>query len=150
MRNSVTSLVLILLAPFAVGCSSQAFSPTSPSAGGGTTTLTADQTAGTWTLVSIQPAGQTEQVVPGGASYALTLADGRASTKADCNRCGGNLAIGDQTLTIGPNLACTRAACPTMAFESAYVEILAGDSAARIDGNSLTLTSPRGMLRFRR
>ena len=95
--------------------------------------------------MSIQPAGQTEQSVPAGTSYALALADGRVSAKADCNVCGGNLVVGGQALTIGPLLACTRAACPTMAFENTYVAILAGDSAARIDGNSLTLTSSRGM-----
>ena len=88
--------------------------------------------------------------MPSGASYALTFADGRVSTKADCNTCGGSLTINDQTLTIGPLLACTRAACPTMAFENTYVGILAGDSAAQIDDNSLTLSSQRGVLRFRR
>ena len=98
----------------------------------------------------IQAAGQTEQSVPGGASYALALADGRASVRADCNTCGGTLVVASQTLTIGPLLACTRAACPTMAFENTYVAILAGDSAAQLDGNALTLTSSRGLLRFHR
>ena len=53
-------------------------------------------------------------------------------------------------MTVGPLLACTRAACPTMAFESAYLAILAGERTTRIDGNTLTLTSARGALRFRR
>ncbi len=151
MNYSVRSLVtLILVAAFAIGCSSNPVSPTSLSAGGGTTTLTTGQVAGTWTLLSIQPAGQTEQTVPAGASYQLALADGRVSTTADCNVCGGNLVVGDRTLTVGPVLACTRAACPTMAFENTYVAILAGDSVTRIDGNVLTLTSSRGALRFRR
>jgi heat shock protein HslJ len=53
-------------------------------------------------------------------------------------------------LTLGPALACTRAACSTMAFESAYLSVLAGDSQAVVDSNSLTLSSARGVLRFRK
>jgi hypothetical protein len=125
MRHFVTFFVApLLVTTFAAGCSSQSLSPSSPSAGGGATTLTADQIAGTWRLASIQPAGETEQVVPAGALYDLALTD--------------------------PLLACTRAACPTMAFESTYVGILAGESATRTDGSSLALSSPRGVLRFRR
>ncbi len=152
MHCSITSLVALALAStlLGAGCSSDVSSPTSPSATGGTTSLTADQTAGTWTLTSIEPTGQTAQTVPPGAFYELAIAEGRVSTKADCNTCAGNLVVSGQTVTIGPLLACTRAACPTMAFENTYVGILAGDSAARIDGNSLTLTSSRGVLRFRR
>ncbi len=130
---------MIALPTIAAGCSS----PSSPSAN-------ADRIAGTWTLQSITPAGNPEQTTPVGASYALTLTEDRASAKADCNLCAGNLVVGGQTLTIGPLLACTLAACPTMAFETTYVRLLAGDSTAQIDGNTLTLSSSRGVLRFRR
>jgi heat shock protein HslJ len=114
------------------------------------TTTAPDQVSGTWILAAIQPAGQAEVAVPGGASYELSLADGRVSTRADCNVCGGSFAVGSRTMTVGPLLACTRAACPTMAFENAYIAILAGESDMRIDGETLTLTSTRGALRFRR
>ena len=151
MRYTFKSLVgFLLVGSFATGCASSTVSPVSPSIAGGGTALTAGQVAGTWTLSSIQPAGETEQSVPTGAPYALVLADGHASTTADCNVCGGNLVLDGQTLTVGPLLACTRAACPTMAFENTYVAILAGASAARIDATSLTLTSSRGVLRFSR
>ena len=60
------------------------------------------------------------------------------------------MAIKGSTLSIGPALACTRAACPTMAYESQYEALLAGDSTAAIDANTLTLSSARGLLRFRR
>src|SRR5688572_16991817 len=132
-------LIMIVLPAIVAGCSS----PSSPGAN-------ADRIAGTWTLQSITPAGNPEQTTPAGASYALTLTEDRASAKADCNLCAGGLVVGDQTLTIGPLLACTLAACPTMAFENTYVRLLAGDSTAQIDGNTLTLTSSRGVLRFRR
>jgi heat shock protein HslJ len=158
MHHSLTSLVtLTLITLSAAGCANNVASPTSPSpnpgsspSGSAAATPSAEQVAGTWTVVSIQPAGQTVQTVPAGASYQLALADGRVSTKVDCNVCGGSLAVGDQTITVGPALACTRAACPTMAFENAYVTILAGDSVARIDNDVLTLTSSRGAIRFRR
>lgn len=151
MRYSYTSLVaLIVVALSTVRCSSDDSNPAGPSAGGGSTTITAEQIAGGWTLSSIQPAGEAEQIVPAGASYTMTIADGRLSTRADCNVCNGIVVAAGETVTIGPLLACTLAACPTMAFENRYTGILAGDSTARIDGDSLVLTSPRGVLRFHR
>ena len=54
------------------------------------------------------------------------------------------------TIVAGPALACTRAACPTMTFESAYTALLSGDSTTAISGNSLTLSSARGVLTFTR
>jgi heat shock protein HslJ len=112
--------------------------------------LTSDQLNGRWVLSSVQPAGQTAQIAPAGVSYDLTFADGRASVHADCNLCSGALTVSGQTLTIGPALACTRAACPTMAFESLYESILGGASDAAISGSVLTLSSTRGVLRFTR
>jgi heat shock protein HslJ len=100
--------------------------------------------------VSIQPAGQALQPAPNGVPYQLTAGDNRVSTKADCNTCGGGLAINGTAVTIGPLLACTRAACSTMAYENAYVTLLTGESTVQVDGNSLTLSSPRGVLRFSR
>jgi heat shock protein HslJ len=159
MLTSTSSLaVLTMVAAAALGCAGCASSPTSPSGSRTTGTLTptlnpaplAEWAGGTWTLASIQPAGQTAQSVPGGAPYELVLGEQRVSTKADCNTCGGTLAIDGTTLAIGPALACTRAACPTMAFADTYVALLTGESDARGDADSLTLSSPRGVLRFRR
>ena len=160
MRHTVRSLAyVILVAAVASGCGSGQ-TPTSPSAGvsastpstGGTasTATSPEQLSGTWILSAIQPAGQAEVTVPGGATYELALADGRVSTRVDCNICGGGLVLGARTMTVGPLLACTRAACPTMAFESAYLAILVGENDTRVDGETLTLTSTRGALRFRR
>ena len=99
-------------------------------------------------MAAIQPAGQPEQSRPADATYTLSFADGRLSTRADCNTCSGTFSVSGQTLTAGPALACTRAACPTMAFEAAYVGILSGDSAVTLTGNTMVLTSARGVLRF--
>ena len=111
---------------------------------------TAGQLAGTWTLLSIQPAGQAEQATPTGTTYALTFADGRLSTRADCNTCNGGFTLSGQTLTAGPALACTRAACRTMEFENAYTRLLGGEATVTLSGDSLALSSSRGVLRLAR
>jgi hypothetical protein len=51
---------------------------------------------------------------------------------------------------MGPLLACTRAACPTMAFESTYEMLLSGSSTGTLLGSALVLSSSRGILRFTR
>jgi heat shock protein HslJ len=148
MRNCSVSFVIILSA-LAAACSD---SPTSPSATSTSSpsAFTAAQLEGTWTLASIQPAGQPRQDRPDGASYSLTFADGRLSTRADCNACNSAFSIAGSTLSAGGALACTRAACPTMAFESAYTALLSGDSTTVLTNNSLTLSSSRGVLTFTR
>jgi heat shock protein HslJ len=123
---------------------------TSPSSAGGALASTADQLAGTWTLLSIQPATQPEQPTPAGAGYTLTIADGRLSTRADCNICAGTFVVSGGIVTAGPALACTRAYCPTMPFENAYTSLLAGESTMTLSGGTLVLSSDRGVLRFNR
>ena len=136
---------LVVIAFIVAGCAGRSSTQTSPSP-----TLTLDQLSGTWNLVSIQPAGQADQVAPAGASYTLTLADGRLSTRVDCNVCNGAFTLSGQTLIAGPALACTRAACPTMAFESGYTSLLSGESTVTLASNVLALSSARGVLRFTR
>jgi heat shock protein HslJ len=123
-------------------------SPTSPSAG--STVATASQLAGTWTLEAIKPTGRAEQIVPAGAIYTLTFADGRLSTRADCNTCTGTFTLSEGLLTAGPALGCTRAACRTMAFENEYTGLLTGESTATLQSGTLLLSSARGTLRFTR
>jgi heat shock protein HslJ len=153
MNNSRSLFALVVLASLAslvVSCA-ESTAPTSPSSvTGGSNALTTDQLTGTWNLVSIQPASQAEQAVPRGASYILTFSDGGLSTRADCNVCNGPFKLSGQTLTAGPALACTRAACPTMAFEGTYTTLLSGDSTLTLPGNTLVLSSARGVLRFAR
>ena len=156
MRNCPVSLLLVVtIAALAGACSDSPTSPsTAPSASSSgsasSSALVAAQLDGAWTLTSIQPAGQPRQDRPDGAAYTVSFADGRLSTRADCNVCGGAFSISGNTLVAGPALACTRAACATMTFESAYTALLSGDSTAVIAGNSLTLSSARGVLTFTR
>jgi heat shock protein HslJ len=139
-------LISLSFVAFALGCSGSTATLTSPSS----LDLTAPQLPGTWNLVSIRPAGEAEQAKPSGATYSLTLVDGRLSTRADCNTCGGTYTLNGQTLMAAPSMACTRAACPTMAFENTYMKLLGGESAVSLSGGTLGLTSPRGVLRFTR
>lgn len=141
---------LVLVAVVAAACSDAPGTPTSPSANNGSLALTAEQLGGTWTLTSIIAPGQAVQPTPAGATYTLSFADGRLSTRADCNTCAGSFTLTGTTLNAGPVLACTRAACPTMAFESVYTGILSGESAVTLSGNSLVLSSARGSLYFTR
>ena len=142
----VSLLISLLVAFVAVGCSGSTATLTSPSP----VDLIAPQLPGTWNLVSIRPAGEAEQAKPSGASYTLTLVDGRLSTRADCNTCGGTYTLNGQTLMASSSMACTRAACPTMAFENAYMKLLGGESTVALSGGTIELTSPRGVLRFTR
>ena len=144
IRFSFAALVLISI--FTVACSESPANPTSPSSGSGSLALTSGQLTGTWTLTALQPAGQASQPSP--ASYTISFADGRVSTRVDCNQCAGAFSVSDQTLTVGPNLACTRAACPTMAFETLYTSILGGDHTVEVSGSTLVLSSARGRLAF--
>jgi heat shock protein HslJ len=98
----------------------------------------------------MRAAGGVEQPTPANASYTLTFADGRLSTRADCNTCGGAFTLSGQTLTVGPALACTRAACATMSFENTYTSVLSGESTITFSNGTLVLSSPRGVLRFTR
>jgi len=139
---------LLVTASVTAGCAERASQ--APSSVAGSPALTADQISGTWTLVSIQPAGQAVQAAPPGANYTLTFADGRLSTRADCNVCNGAFTLSGQTLTAGPALACTLAACPTMAFENGYTRLLGGESTVTLSNNVLALSSARGVLRFMR
>ena len=131
----------LVIVALAVGCGESSSTPTAPSS---------DQLAGTWNLLSMRPAGQANQPTPPGARYTLSFADGRLSTRVDCNMCSGGFALSGETLTVGPALACTRAACPTMAFESAYTSLLSGDSTIALSDSTLVLSSTRGALRFAR
>ncbi len=149
--NHFYSLVLIVVASFAsASCASSSLTPTFPSSVGDSTALTADLLACPWKLRSIQVARKAEEATPPGTNYTLTFTDGRLSTRVDCNVCSGGFALSGETLTAGPALACTRAACPTMAFENAYTSVLGGDSTVTLSDGTLVLSASRGVVSFTR
>jgi heat shock protein HslJ len=130
---------MLLATVVAIGCSHG--TPTAPSA---------DTWSGTWRVRSVQAASQVTQPAPAGATYQLTFEGDRISARVDCNTCAGTFSTAGRRLTIGPALACTRAACATAIFESAAVSVLAGEHTAWINGSSLTLESGRGVLLLER
>lgn len=136
-----TLMSLFVVTSLVAGCSGSSTRPSS---------VTAGQLAGDWNLASIQPTGQPPQATPAGSTYTLSFSDGRLSTRLDCNTCGGASVLSGQTLTAGPVLACTRAACPTTAFGDAYVGLLSGESTVALTGGNLVLSSARGVLRLMR
>jgi heat shock protein HslJ len=148
MRQLLFSFSLpLLVAALTAACSTSVSSPSAVSLPA-SAAYTIAQLEGSWLLASIAPAGEARQDRPFNAVYTLTFNDGKMSTRADCNICGGSFSVNAAVLTAGPNLACTRAACPTMAFENTYTAILSGDSNIVVSGSTLTLSSPRGTLQF--
>jgi heat shock protein HslJ len=135
----------IFVAYISSACSSPVTSPTSMAASS-SSAYTSAQLEGSWIVSAIQPAGGSKQDRPTGATYTLTFADGRFSTRADCNTCAGSFTVDGTNLTTSSNLACTRAACPTMSFESAYTSLLSGNSQAVVANSTLTLSSSRGTI----
>jgi heat shock protein HslJ len=149
MRQMHFSFVLVILvAAITAACTHSVTSPSArPAAPSAAHTIA--QLEGAWSLASIQRAGDAKQDRPIDATYTLTFTDGRRlSTRADCNSCRGSFSVDGTTLSAASTLACTRAACPTMAFETAYLSILGGDSQIVVSGSTLTLSSSRGTLQL--
>jgi heat shock protein HslJ len=140
-RLIVVALTVITLA----GCTTTATSPSAMTPL--SSSYVAAQLEGTWILSSIQPTGAGRQERPSSATYTLTFGgNGRLSTRADCNTCAASFSVDGSTVTTSENLACTRAACPTMTFESAYTSLLGGPSQAVVTNSTLTLSSARGAM----
>lgn len=131
------ALLIALL--FLAGCSDDP--PTSPTPG---------SLDGVWRIISIQPAAQPVQVAPVGVQYQVSFQDARAFVRVDCNTCTGPFAVNGNTLTIGPTLTCTRAACSTASYESAVVALLSGDHQMATTLHNLTLSSSRGSILLQR
>jgi heat shock protein HslJ len=121
-------------------------SPESPTIG----TISVAGLAGPWRLELLQPASQGAILAPSSATYTLAFSGSSISAHADCNTCIGSFSLVGDSLAVSSELACTRAACPTQAFEALYTRILAGESRVGVSGGTLVLSSPRGLLRFTR
>lgn len=121
----------------AIGCSDN---PTSPTA----------SLEGVWRILSIQRPPQAVETAPVGVIYQVSFDDGRVSLRVDCNTCAGPYTASGSTLTIGPVLACTRAACGTASYEGAVVSLLNGEHQMASTLHNLTLSSSRGTVLLQR
>ena len=133
---------MLVCALVAAGCSSS----TSPTIG----TISMEGLAGTWRLELLQPSGGDAVLTPAGATYTLTLSNGLASLRADCNVCRAEFTLLGDSLNLSTGMACTLAACPTASFAAMYTKILAGENRVGILGSTMALVSARGVLRFTR
>lgn len=130
---------ILLLSILAVaGCGDD--TPTSPST----------DLDGVWRLISIQPASLAAQPAPAGVQYQVGFENARVFLRVDCNTCSGPFTISGTTLTVGPTLACTRAACETASYESAVVALMSGAHEVTATQHNLTLTSSRGTVMLQR
>jgi heat shock protein HslJ len=130
--------LLLVVALFFAACSDD--TSTSPS----------ESLEGQWRIISIQPPSQPVQLAPVGAQYQVEFENGRTLARVDCNTCTGPFVLNGATLTIGPTLACTRAACATAAYEGAVLSMLSGDHQIATTLHNLTLSSSRGTILLQR
>jgi heat shock protein HslJ len=133
-RLAATLAVLLLV----VGCNGGSGGP-------------AGALVGRWQLDSFQRSDGQPVAVPTPERFTVTFeADGRLSIRADCNTCAGTYRVDRSSLTFGPQLACTQAACPSAPFDREYVTALAGATSFLVVGNDLTIISAGGILGFSR
>ncbi|HVR70842.1 MAG TPA: META domain-containing protein [Vicinamibacteria bacterium] len=105
---------------------------------------------GEWRLTSLSGLDAVPTPPPATGRFTLQFeADGQVFVHADCNGCGGRYTLGGHTVTVS-RLACTLIFCPSSPFDARYLSLLDGEAAFDLEGDVLTITSPRGTLRFAR
>ena len=100
-----------------------------------------------WRLDVLQRADGSVVGPPAGDFTLRFAEDGRVAVRADCNSCGGSYELSGARLSAGP-LACTRVFCPSAPFDTEYVRILESATSVERSGDTLTLRSAAGALRF--
>jgi len=150
-RMSVATVALLIAAGCAAACTRSIASPSTDPTPAGSAPVPITITDTIWKLRSFQPSGSPNAAVPNPDGFTLELrADGKMSVRADCNRCGGTYVVAGETLVLGSNAACTRAACSSAPFDQQYVQALAGATITRTAGDTLKAVSPAGVLTFGR
>jgi len=122
-------------------------SPSSPSSLTSQTALN-----GAFRLTSYQPPGLDFVIpLPSGSNYQATFENSSVSARIDCNTCNASLARNGSSLTIGPALACTRAACGANdPINNELTSILAGSHEASEVPGGFRLRSGRGTISLQR
>lgn len=98
----------------------------------------------TWTVVGVID-GDAVSSVPADAAT-ITITDGALALNSGCNTGGGDVTVGESTLTFGPVIL-TRMACTDDALtqlEAAVTTVLDGEVSYEIDGATLILTNGSG------
>jgi heat shock protein HslJ len=106
---------------------------------------------GRWQLETLEGADGRPVAVPAPERFTVEFGpDGRVAIRADCNTCSGTYQADGNLLTIGPLLACTRAACPSAPVDQQYVAALTGTAVYDVRGDRLTIRSQAGSLQLSR
>ena len=103
-----------------------------------------------WTLRTLVVADAPPVTIDNPEMFTLTLADGgKLNAKADCNRATGAYTLTANVLSVGP-MAVTKAYCPSAPLDDRFLTLLGGNNVVSSSDTTLTLSSPRGSLTFRR
>jgi heat shock protein HslJ len=107
---------------------------------------------GSWRLVALTEAGKPTVTVPQPDRFTAEFrAEGVVSLQADCNRClGAFKAGGDGTLSIGGNMACQLAYCPSAPLDTTFASLVSNATTWTATDGGLELRSPAGVLQLRR
>jgi heat shock protein HslJ len=152
MKNlkAMTWLGLALGMMACAGSTSNPAAPTAPGGSGGSGTQGTLALAGSWSAVSLQPAGAPAVVVDQPARFTADFrADGSLALRADCNRCACGYTAGAGSLTTTP-MACTRAACSSSPLDSQFAGLVGSATSWTVTGDRLELASAAGVVDLRR
>jgi heat shock protein HslJ len=143
--------VALALGAVACGGSVPLAQPTPPLTDSGDSATTAARSGllGTWQLVSLTEAGQGTLSVAEPERFTVAFTpDGRASLRADCNRCSAAYESRSNGLSVGL-MACTRAYCASAPLDSSFVALVGQATAWRSVDGGLELRSDAGVLQLR-
>lgn len=103
---------------------------------------------GSWQLVSLTETGQAPVSAPEPERFTVEFTtEGRASLRADCNRCSAAYEARGSGLTVGL-MACTRAYCASAPLDTKFAALVGQATTWRSEGGGLELRSESGVLRL--
>jgi heat shock protein HslJ len=138
-----------------MGCAGSITNPTGPAAPGssGSGEVGAQGNlalVGSWSAVSLQPAGGPAVVVDEPQRFTAEFrADGALGLRADCNRCSCGYTAEPGSLTTTP-MACTLAACPSAPRDTQFAGLVSSATSWTAAGDRLELASTAGVVRLQR
>jgi heat shock protein HslJ len=96
----------------------------------------------TWQLTTFVD-GESASSTLAGTTVTLQLEEGRLSGNASCNTYNSSYTLEGDALTVAPEIATTRMACPDdiMSQEAAYLQVLSAVTGYQLEGTTLTLTT---------
>jgi heat shock protein HslJ len=136
---SIAAIAVMLVAVLAACGSSATPSPSAPAASG------AAALDGKWILTSYTSPGGTQATVPSAILPSLEIQGNAARGNAGCNTYNAIAVVSGNTIHYD-QVQATKVACPPPAstIEGAFLQGLSLASEWKVEGNTLTMTAPRG------